>query len=385
MKEKFERNIEFHLKDYKAMVKDLFDHPEVGNQEFQSSKKLTDLIKKMGFAVEYPYICPTGFKGEYKAAKAGPTIGFLCEYDALPEVGHGCGHNLIGVMSIAAAVALKEVIEDIGGKIVLFGTPAEENFGGKVEFANHHAFDQVDVAMMLHPATCNQVGARTNALYPVKFEFFGVNAHGAKPFEGRSALDAAVLTYTGISMLRQYCKPNTYIHGVIKNGGSAANVIPAYASMEYYFRAPNMNYAKEIASRAITIAQGAAHQAEVKMEHSIYECPYEDKKINYTLSHKLKQIYESLGLEDILDVNEIPGGSSDVGAVSYVCPTIEGQIKIAEACVRGHSKEMALATIQENGTKAIVNGGSALALLAYDFITDTQFAKDVMDEFQSQK
>lgn len=385
MQKIFIDNINKNLNIYKDIVLDLYNNPEIGNEEFRTSKKLADIIKNQGFEVTIPYICPTGFKGVYNSSKKGPKISFLCEYDALPEVGHGCGHNLICTMSIAAACALKEVIDEIGGTIVLFGTPAEENFGGKVEFAKNHAFDDVDLALMIHPSTANQIGGRTNALMPIKFEFFGKNAHGCRPYEGRSALDAAVMTYTGISMLRQFCLQNTYIHGVIKDGGLAANVIPAYASMEYYFRNPKMSYVNELCDRAIKIAEGAALQADVRMEHSIYECPYDDKKINYTLANKLKEVYENIGLENILDVNEIPSGSSDIGAVSYVCPTLEGQIKIADSCVLGHSIEMAKATISESGTQAIINGGLALALVAYDFITDISFKNNVIKEFKDTK
>ncbi len=379
--EKFKNNIEQNLNVYKQIVLDLYEHPEIGNQEFESSKKLVHLIEKYGFHIEYPYLCPTGFKAEYQSKKPGETIGFLCEYDALPEIGHGCGHNLICTMSIAAAVALKTIIDEIGGKIILFGTPAEENFGGKIAFAEHHAFDGVDLALMLHPSNVNRIGGRTNALYPLRFEFFGKNAHAANPYDGRSALDAAVQTYMGISMLRQFALPNSYIHGVIKKGGEAANIIPAYAMMEYYFRAPQMKYAKHLANQALKIAQGAAMQFGVMVKESIYECPYDDKKINYTLCAKLKEIYENVGITNVLDVCEVPSGSSDIGAVSYLCPTIEGQIQIADTCVTAHSKEMAMATISDCGTEAIVKGGMSLAKLAYDFITDHEFSKKVKEEF----
>lgn len=385
MKNVFINDINKNLEAYKSIVKYLYDNPEIGNQEYKGSKFLSDFIKEYGFEVSYPYICQTGFIGKYDSNKPGPTIGFLCEFDALPEVGHGCGHNLICTMSIAAAVALKKVINDIGGKIIIFGTPAEENFGGKVEFTNAGAFKDVDMALMLHPGTVNQIGSRTNALMPIKFEFFGKNAHGCNPYEGRSALDAAILTYTGISMLRQFAQPNTFIHGVIKDGGKAANVVPAYASMEYYFRHAKMSYVKELVSRAIEVAEGAAIQAGVTMKHSVYECPYDDKKINYSLCNELKNIYQDLGLKDIQPVKEVAAGSSDIGAVSYVCPTIEGTIKIVEDCVLGHSKEMANATISESGTAAIVNGGTALALLAYKFITDFEFKNNVKNEFLNSK
>lgn len=384
MEKLFKQNIQSKHLNYKKVVKQLYDNPEIGNQEFESSKLLVELIKENDFETTYPYICPTGFKGEYKAVKEGPTVAFLCEFDALPVVGHGCGHNLIGVMSIAAATALKEVIDEIGGTIYIYGTPAEENFGGKVSFTENHAFDNVDLALMIHPGTRNGIGGRTNALMPLKFEFFGKSAHGANPYDGYSALDAAVSTYTGISMLRQYARPGSTIHGVIKDGGEAANVIPEYASLEYYFRNEKMEYAKYLSQRATKIAEGAALQAQVDLKVSVYECPYDDKKINYTLANKLKEIYTEIGLEDIQDVVETPSGSSDIGSVSYVCPIVEGRIKIADETVLGHSKEFADATISKLGDEAIINGGCALAILAYEFITDSEFKNEVVKEFNNE-
>ena len=381
----FKENILSNIELYKSVVKSLYDNPEIGLQEYKSSKLLSETIKSLGFEVEYPYVLETGFMGKYVSKKQGPKVAFLCEYDALPEVGHGCGHNLIGAMSIAAANALKEVIDEIGGEIYIFGTPAEENFGGKIDFVNAKVFDDIDLALMLHPGTENRIGSKTLALMPIKYEFFGKNAHGCHPYDGKNALDAAILTYNGISMLRQYVLPNTFIHGIIKDGGKAANVIPAYSSLEFYFRNPKMSYLKELVERAEDIAKGASLQTGTTLKTSIYEMPYDDKIVNYTLSKKLKDIYNEMGLEDVLDVNEIPSGSSDIGSVSYSCPTLEGSIKIACKDVAGHSKEMADATIGEEGTKAIINGGIALARLAYFYITDEKFRLEVKCEFEKTK
>lgn len=381
----FKNNIEKNLDIYKSIVKTLYDNPEIGLQEFETSKLLSKVIQDLGFDVIYPYVLDTGFMGKYVSKKKGPKIAFLCEYDALPEVGHGCGHNLISAISIAGACALKEVIDDIGGEIYLMGTPAEENFGGKIEFVKGNAFKDIDLALMLHPSTSNRIGSKTLALMPIKFEFFGKNSHGCNPYEAKNSLDAAVLTYNGISMLRQYALPNTFIHGIIKDGGKAANVIPAYSSMEFYFRNPKMSYVKELVDRAIKIAEGASLQTGTTLKTSIYECPYDDKLINYTLCNKLKEAYQELDLCDILDVNEIPGGSSDVGAVSYVCPTLEGSIKIAGKEVLGHSVEMALATISEQGTQAIIDGGISLAKIAYEYITNENFRNEVNQEFEKSK
>ena len=302
--------------------------------------------------------------------------------NALPEVGHGCGHNLIAATSLAAGCALKSIIDEIGGEVRVIGTPAEENFGGKVSMAKAHVFDDVDVAMMIHPDTKNGLGGRTVALNPLKFEFFGVNTHGCQPQNGKSALDAAVLTYQSISMMRQYVLPHTYIHGIIRNGGEAANVIPAYASMEYYFRGETMAYVKELSEKAIRCVEGACAATGCTYKVSVYECPYDDCIINYTLADALKEEYEALGRKQIDPVDEVPCGSSDVGSVSYCCPTLHGYIKIADPGVNGHSKEMACATISDAGTKALRDGAISLANLGLRLICEKDLLKKAKEEFE---
>lgn len=368
-KDKIIGSIQSHLDEYMEIVEELYRNPETGFQEYKTQKILVSYLDKAGFLVDSGVVVDTDFVAEYKSKKEGPTIAFMCEYDALPEVGHGCGHNLIAAIGIAAGVALKSVIDDIGGTVRVVGTPGEENFGGKVKMSEAGVFDDVDAALMVHPGTDNGVGSRTLAILPIKYEFFGKNAHGCHPQDGHSALDAAVMTYNSISMLRQFVLPGTYIHGIIRDGGGAANVIPAYASMEYYFRAPTMEYCKEVASRAEDCVKGACSATKTTYKSSMYECPYEDTKINYVLANLLTDKYKELGVENIEPVNEVPCGSSDVGSVSYVCPTIQGRIKIADSCVAGHSKEMADATISEAGKEGLVKAASAIALVAFDLIT----------------
>lgn len=379
--EKMTQSIESHLDDYMAMVKSMYENPEIGFKEYKTQKLLADYLVKAGFETKLSVACETDFVAEYKTAKSGPVIAFMCEYDALPEVGHGCAHNLIAGIGIAAGEALKSIADEIGGTIRVVGTPAEENFGGKVHMAKAGVFDDVDAALMVHPGTKNGVGGKSNALNPVKFEFFGKNAHGCQPQDGASALDAAVMTFMQINLMRQFVEPNTFIHGIIRDGGQAANVIPAYASMEYYFRAPTMKYALEVTNKAIACAEGACKATGTTFKTSIYECPYEDTLINYALADMLTEKYQLLGVEDIEPVNEVGAGSTDVGSVSYVCPTIQGSIKIAETCVTGHSKEMAAATISEMGKTGLVKAAQGIAFVACDLICEPEKLQIVKDEF----
>ncbi len=382
---KINEMIEKNLDQYMQMVQYMYDNPELGFKEYKAQQIMVEYLKNAGFEVETNIAVETDFIATYKSDKEGPVMAFMCEYDALPEVGHGCGHNLIAGIGIAAGEGLKAVIDEIGGTIKVVGTPGEENFGGKVELVKAGAFNDVDVALMVHPGTKNGLGGKSSALNPIKFEFFGKNAHGCKPQEGASALDAAVMTYMQINLIRQFAEPLTYIHGIIKDGGLAANVIPAYASLEYYFRAPTMKYAKVITDKAIKCAEGAALATGTTFKTTVYECPYEDTLVNYKLADMLKEKYEMLGLTDINPVNEDPIGSTDVGSVSYVCPTIQGGIKIAEDWVTGHSKELAAATVSEEGKQALNNASKAIAYVAYDLIVNKDLLKEVKDEFEKSK
>ena len=369
------------LEEFKGYVKEIYLNPELGNAEYKTSKLLSKVLVKYGFNTKCPNLLKTDFLGVYESKKEGPKLAYLCEYDALPEVGHGCGHNLIGVTSILAAIMLKEVIDEIGGSIYVFGCPAEENFGGKVELAKLNAFKCCDVAMMLHPSSKYAVGSRTQALIPVRYTFHGKSAHGCHPEDGASALDGVISTYNGISMLRQFIKPGCFIHGVITNGGKASNVIPDLAVIDYYFRAPNIKYANYIKEKADNIASGAALMHGLTFDKEIYECIYEDKKINYTLAKELKKIFKEMNI-DAEDVNEVAAGSSDVGAVSYQIPTIEGNMKICNNNICGHSKEFAAATISEMGTTALKNGSLALAKLGYNLICNKDLLMEVKNEFK---
>ncbi|MBF6625698.1 amidohydrolase [Aerococcaceae bacterium zg-BR9] len=374
------KSVEEHIDDYMQIVETLYHHPEIGNEEFESMALLVDYLTQAGFETQAAYILPTAFLATYDTHKAGPTFAFMCEYDALPEVGHGCGHNLIAAIGVAAGVALKSVMDEFGGKVLVVGTPAEENFGGKVSLADAGVFDNVDVALMVHPDTRNGVGSRSNALYPLKFEFFGKNAHACRPAEGASALDAAVMSYLQINLLRQFVAPHTYIHGVISDGGKAANVIPGYAAMEYYFRAPTIAYAKEVAAKAVKMVEGVCAANGTTFETSVYECPYDDTVINYRLAELLKAQYQSIGVMDVESVDEIATGSTDVGAVSYKCPTIQGFIKIADKQVQAHTKEMAAATLSDAGKLGLIKAAQGIALTALQLIQEPETLAQVKAE-----
>ena len=381
VKETMFQSIETNIENYMTMVQSLYDNPEIGNEEFKTMKLLVAYLEQAGFKTTAGYVVPTGFLGEYDTGKPGPTIAVMCEFDALPEIGHGCGHNLIANIGIATGEAVKSVINQFGGKLLVIGTPAEENFGGKVSMAEAGVFDNVDAALMVHPGNFNGVGIRTSALNPIKFEFFGKTAHGCHPETGASALDAAVMSYLQINLLRQFADPATFIHGIIRDGGGAANVVPGYASMEYYFRAPKMKVAKQLTARAIQAVDGICQANGVTYKTSTYECPYEDTVINYKLAEILTEKYTEIGLTDIRPVDELASDSSDIGAASYRCPTIQGFIKICGPEVNLHTTAMADATISPEGRQGLINAAKGLSLTILELLENPEALAAVKAEF----
>lgn len=228
------------LKEQLCEINDyICNNPEMGNQEFKAVKKLTSFLKSNEFSVETNLIGkPTAFKSVYDSKKPGPSIAFLCEYDALPEIGHGCGHNMIGTMSCGAAAGLSKVLHETGGRIVVLGTPAEETDGAKVDMAKKGVFNDIDAAMILHPEDKTYESGDSLAMDAIQFDFRGKASHAASsPHEGVNALDAVILTFNGINALRQHVTSDVRIHGIIKEGGKAANVVPDRAIAQFYVRA----------------------------------------------------------------------------------------------------------------------------------------------------
>ena len=243
--------------ELRKLALDIHDNPELGNQEFKACQWQTELLEKYGFCVERGFCgIPTSYRATYKGSGSGPRIGLLGEYDALPGLGHACGHNLICTMAVGSGIAMRDFADEFGGEIVVIGTPAEETAGAKVEMAKKGAFDDLDVAMMSHPAYADCDSINTNAIKCFQVEFFGRAAHAAAfPEDGINALDAMIQLFVGVGLLRQQTKDGTRIHGIIQDGGKAPNIIPDYTKALFYTRAPRFAYAMEIAEKIFDIAR----------------------------------------------------------------------------------------------------------------------------------
>lgn len=363
-------------------------NPELGHEEFKACKALTDVLKEQGFTVEIGTCnLPTAFTAVYDSQKPGPSIGFMAEYDALPDLGHACGHNLIGTMSIAAGIGLSKAVAETGGKIYVYGTPAEETRGGKVTMAEQGIFNDLDVAMMVHPYYCHQKSGRSLAMDAIQFEFFGKSAHAAAaPHEGINALDGVLQTFNSINALRQHVKPDVRIHGVITEGGKAANVVPDYAVAHFYVRASTRAYVDEVTDKVKACANGAALATGAKLKISNYEFSYDDMQTNQTLSDVYTKNLISLGVsEQSITEDQGDHGSLDMGNVSQVVPAIHPYIQICDDYFVCHTHEFREAALSEQGREAMILGAQTMALTGYDVLTNQTLLQKIKEEFNATK
>ncbi|MBS6183801.1 MAG: M20 family metallopeptidase [Clostridium celatum] len=347
----------------------IYNNPELGNEEYKAVEALTTFLKEHDFKVETSIAdMDTAFKATFDSGKSGMTIGYLCEYDALPKIGHGCGHNMIGVMSAGAGVVLSKILHEIGGKVIVYGTPAEETNGGKVILAEAGIFDELDAAMIVHPDGETRASGSSSALYPIRFIYKGKTAHAAScPEKGINALNSVIQLFNGIDALRQHVTPDVRMHGIITKGGVAANIVPDEAIADFYFRASTKERVTEVVEKVKKIAEGAALMTGATLEMERYELPYDDLNTNETLSEMFNNNLRELGITDIKEAKST-GGSSDIGNVSHIAPTIHPYIGITDCPIVGHSVEMANATTTSKAHDRLLIAALAMAYTGHDVI-----------------
>ncbi|PGS55889.1 M20 family metallopeptidase [Bacillus sp. AFS041924] len=359
--------------------------PEIGNQEFFASETHTRILVEAGFDVSRNIAGhETGFVARKTSSKQGPSIAFLAEYDALPGLGHACGHNIIGTTSVAAGIALAEVISETGGEVVIFGTPAEEggpNGSAKGSFVKNGLLEGIDAALMLHPSGNTELSSPTLAVDPLDFHFYGRAAHAAgAPEHGINALDAVIQLFNGISALRQQLSSDVRIHGIITHGGDAPNIIPEYASARFFIRASTWKQTEEVSTKIRNIAQGAALATGSTVKIERFQNEVHDFIINRSLDRIVGEELTLLGEE----VKEKNGGlgSTDAGNVSHVVPTSHAYIKIGPDDLVAHTNEFREAARSLQGDQALITGAKALALTGYRLITEKNLLEKVQTEFQ---
>ncbi len=354
----------------------IHDHPELGNEEYEAVRVLTTFLSEHNFSIKCPVAgLDTAFEAVYDSQKPGLSVAYLCEYDALPELGHGCGHNMIGVMSAGAGVLLSKVIDEIGGKVYVFGTPAEETNGAKVAMTEVGLFDQMDAVMMVHPAGFTTESGTSLAIEALQFDYKGRPAHAAAcPEEGINALNAVIQLFNGIDALRQHVTPDVRMHGIITQGGVAANIVPEAATAQFYIRAATKEYLAVVKEKVLNIAQGAALMTGATLEVSNYELSYDDLKTNQVLSNTFNENLRQLGITDIKP-HKKGSGSVDIGNISNVCPAIHPYIGITDEEITGHSQQMVDATVTDLAHERLVIAALALAYTGYDVLSQTVILK----------
>lgn len=360
-------------------------HPELGHEEFLASARLTAELEHNGFTVERNILeLPTAFIATYTAPKPGPVIAILCEYDALPELGHACGHHLISAMSLGAALGVKAVLDETGGTLRVYGTPAEETMGAKVPMAAAGLFRDVDVALMAHPYHAFVHSGESLAMDALQFAYHGKASHAAaSPHEGINALDAVIQLFNGISALRQQLPQHVRIHGIITEGGKAANIIPEYAAAQFYVRSATRPITDETVAKVIRCAEGAALQTGARLEITNYEYPYDELITNRSLSSAYTRNLESLGIALSAIRDSKDNGSLDLGNVSRQCPTIHPYVQVCDEPYLLHTVEFRDAAMQSRALEGVMTGAKALALTAYDALTQPELLAAIKAEFQA--
>ncbi len=350
----------------------IHEHPELGYEEHHAHDLLAGVLEDEGFDVERG---AAGMDTAFVASAGrgpGPTIGIFCEYDALPEIGHACGHNVIGSAGLGAGLAAATVAEELGGRVVVLGSPAEEGGGGKVFMAERGLLDDIDAAMMIHPADGDLKAMNVIAIQQVHVQYHGQAAHAAAfPHKGRNALDAAVLGYMNVAALRQHIRPSERIHGIFTDAGDRPNIVPQYAAAEWYVRSPTLRLLQGLKERVLNCLEAGATASGCTMDHEWQDPAYADMIDNPVLVDLFAANAERTGrhlADPSVAANVV--GSTDMGNVSYVVPSIHPMLAVAPAGVSIHTPEFTAFARGEEGDRAVLDGARAMAMTVADLWLD---------------
>lgn len=384
IKERLKYEVDAIADELIALSKKLYDHPEIAFEEYKACEWISDYLEEKGFQVERSVGgVETAFYAKIPGQESSPKVALLAEYDALPKIGHGCGHNLIAAASVGAGIALSHCLDSIDGSFTVIGTPAEEGGGGKVMLLEAGVFDDLDAAMMFHPSSRTVVG--NNSLGRIKFtvEFFGKTAHAAGcPEEGLNALDAIVAFFSNIGLLRQQLRDEARIHGIITHGGDAPNIIPDYTAAMMYVRALNLDYLDLVFTKVENCAKGAALATGTESKITPYPLRYAPRKRSFELEKVCLKNMEAIGLT-VEEPESGKLGSTDLGNLSQKVPAIHPTIAICGPEVAGHSLEMAKATMTPLGQDTLIKAAKILAMTAYDYLASKEIQARVAREFQN--
>lgn len=370
---------------YLEMSHQIHQRPELGNEEIFASRTLTETLTQHGFEVETNIAGhATGFIASYDSGQTGPTIGYLAEYDALPGLGHACGHNIIGTASTFAGIALKQVIDKVGGKVIVLGCPAEEggeNGSAKATYVKEGIIDDLDIALMVHPGNETYRTINTLAVDVLDVKFFGKSAHASENAdEAKNALDAMISYFNGVAQLRQHIKSSQRVHGVILDGGQAANIIPDFTHARFYTRATSRHELDILTERVGQIAKGAALQTGCDYEFG----PIQNGVNEFIKSSKLDDLFAKYATEmgeAVID-DDFGYGSTDTGNVSHAVPTIHPHIKIGSRNLVGHTHRFREAAASTHGDQALIRGAKILSLMGLELLTNQALFDEIIEQHQ---
>ncbi|EMR83611.1 hypothetical protein ACHAQE_002579 [Botrytis cinerea] len=378
----------------KAINQKIHENPELGYNEVQAHDNITSMLKELGYSVTTgAYGVPTAFSAEY--GSGGRLVVYNAEYDALPDIGHACGHNLIATASIASFLGLAAAIKEhnVPGRVRLLGTPAEEGGGGKLKLIDAGAYKDVDACMMVHPSIRDPSHGRVGSAYSTtlanhkfKIHYTGKPSHAAMaPWEGINALDAVVLAYNAISVLRQQIKPYERINGVIESGGTRPNIITASAGLVYYIRSATLKEADELKARAIKCFEGAAIATGCTVEFEEINT-YADTRPNKPICYQYAQAMENLKNPVTCDFKHIDNapGSTDMGNVTYECPGFHGWYGISDTAFN-HTPQFTKAAATKEAHEITIVTAKAMAIVGWKVLTDDEIAESVRKDFEEDK
>lgn len=363
----------------------ILENPEVAFQEYKAVDCLTKQLESDGFIVEKGLgSLPTAFRATYEQGTGGPSIGLLCEYDALPGIGHACAHHMQGACMVGAAKAIKDAGISQPYKLVVYGTPAEEGGGGKITMLKEGYFRDIDLALMMHGGPATQTDVKSLAAATLEVTFQGKSAHAAlKPDQGRSALDALLLTFQGVEFLREHVKEDTRMHYTVLNAGGPANVVPEKAVGSFSLRSYNSDYLKTVMQRFEKIVEGASLMTETS---SMIDCKktLESKVPVHLLNDILMKNAEGIDAP-VRRPSREKTGSTDFGNVTYELPGACIRIAFVDENVSSHSQEFLDGAKTERGRDAVIIAAKIVALTVYDLIENNDYVTGIKDEFQNAK
>ena len=355
-------------------------HPEGGFEEHEASAAVAEILASAGFAVEHPAgSLSTAIRARLKGGEPGPRIAILAEYDALRGLGHGCGHNIIASAAVGAVLGLAQLRAELPGEVVFYGTPAEEDLAGKQVMLDDGLFAGVDAAMMIHASNMTHVELALLASVDVEVVYTGAQAHAASdPWRGRNALDALLLLFQSVGLWRQQLKPDARVHGIVTDGGTAVNIIPARAAGHFRLRSANQDDHADMEARFRDMAEAAAVAADCEAEIRSFARAM-TMRHNHALGHRFAANLAALGVQEGPVSTRL--GSSDIGNVSHSLPTIHPMLGITDEPVPLHSVAFRELAITERGDAAVLVGATALAQTAWDALSDPAALEAAWDEF----